>query len=643
MGNYWFDCAAGCILIFNLFLFNARIRIYASETRLFGAMLACSLLSSIFDVSTVLLYNNAGCCPQAIQYAANSLFYFVHNTHPFLFTLFLLTISNRFPRTTFKKILLCVPWGIAFACIASTPFTQFVFYFDANRAYHRGPGLRLLYGIVALYTLLCIAAIHSNRKRIPRSTYFAVNLLVLFSIIPVFVQAFFPELLIQNFGIAIGELLILLTIQDFRRYSELRSGLFNERGLIAQLKIWLDRAQSVSVFLLDIDTTDYVRKTAGARKFLEIEERIITTIFGIPSDTRISARTGANSFALAVLHPADIERERKRLLQFVTSPVEIMGKPVTMTSYVCEITMPDDTKDTGRFFQIKEKLKNQLGKLPGNTLLSLSDFSLSDSGRQHAVGMAIRTALRSGGFSVVYQPIVRAVDGKIVSAEALVRLTSPELGFIPPDEFIPIAEQNGTIHQIGRFVTREACRTLARLRKEGYELEYMEINLSAAQSVDAEIVDRLREIAREFSLGPADICLELTESAAHSSPVLMKRNLDELYAAGFRIAIDDFGTGFSNIETLMTIPFNTVKFDRNIILRMDSSDTGKNDLAAIVELFRNLEVSLVAEGVETIEQQRKLEDLRFDLIQGYLHSRPISEDAFILKLGEEPVYVSDRI
>lgn len=643
MGTCRFDCAAGCIIIFNLFLFNTRIRIYAPETRLFGALLICSLLSSVFDIFTVLLYEHSSSFSYNVHYLANSLFYFAHNTHPFLFTLFLLVISSTFPRTVFGKTLVCVPWSAAMVAITANPFTRYVFFFDDSLGYHRGPGLKLLYVIAGIYTVVSLTAIHIGRRRLPRATYWAILLFLPFSVVPIFIQLMHPDFLVQNFGISVSELLILLTIQDFRRFTERSSGLFNERGFVAQLRIWLDRGKKVTVFLLNMDATGYVRQTAGVRRFKEIENKLLTTVFGIPSVFRFSARSGTGSFALAVTHPADIPKERERLSAFLDAPVDIMGKPVTMTSVLCEITMPDDTADTGRIYQIQEKLVNSYGKYPGNTVLNLSDFSVADSGRQYAVALAIRNALKIGGLKVVYQPIVRTIDGKIVSAEALVRLSSPELGPVPPGEFIPIAEQNGSIHEIGMFVAREACRTLGRLRKEGLELEYIEINLSAAQSVDAGIVGRLRDTAREFDLGPADICLELTESAAHSSPVLMKRNLYELYNAGFRIAIDDFGTGFSNIETLMSIPFNTVKFDRDIIVRMDSSEKGKTDLAAIVELFRDLEVSLVAEGVETMEQQKKLEEMRFDLIQGYLYSRPIDEDAFIMKLAEGRIHAVVRV
>jgi EAL domain-containing protein (putative c-di-GMP-specific phosphodiesterase class I) len=635
MGVIYYDIAALFLLAVNLYLFFSRSRLFITQTGVFAALLMISVGSTAMDIAGVVTYWNAARFPVWFLYTINMLFYLFHNTIPLVFTLFILALTSRLDRLKRRHwILLCAPWAVSLGIILPTFTTGIAFTFDTNLRYVRGPGLVALYAIAILYILLSVMMIVINRKRLTRETLLAVLLVLPFSIVPVFVQFFFPELLIQNFGIAVSELFVLLTIQDFGRFTDHSSGLFNSNGLAAQIETLLLKKKPFTVFLIHLDSTGFLQHALGLGLFSELEQEVAKRLFGVSSVDRFAAQTGLAKYAWVLADQGRIPAERERLARFFNAPITVQSKSIYVYAYLCEIRVPQDTKDILRIFQAQQKLSRAHGVYSPNTVLSLGDFSLAATGRRHEVTQAIRKALSGGGFEVHFQPIVCASTGRVVSAEALLRLRTDELGWVSPAEFIPVAEQNGTIHQLGALVCDWSFRFMSGLRRACSSINLIEINLSAAECIQSNLPKRMLALTSKYGLSPGDICFEITETAASFSHSLMIKNLKALVDAGFSIAIDDFGTGYSNVETLMDLPFQTLKIDRSMVGAIKKPH-GREALEGIVSMFRNLNINLVAEGVETAEQLDTVTEMGVDLIQGYYFSRPMAEPDFLCFLREK--------
>jgi len=629
MGPIYYDIAATFILIMDLYLFLFRKRLFSRDTKAFGWLLVVSLGSVLTDILGVVTYWYAQSLPLWLLNAINTLYYVFQNSIAPLFALFILSLSTRLTRMKFhRRILLLLPWLASMVIILPTFHTGLAFFFDEAHRYSRGPALPFLYFLVLLYTFMGSIILRMDRAYFPRNTHLAICLFLPFSLIPVILQYFFPEILVQNLGVAVSELFILLTVQDFGRYTDRTSGLYNRSGFVAQLEILMRKRKRIVIFLISLDVVGFLKEVLGPGTFEELQGEIIRKFSGSTSLDRFASQLGEGRYALVLGEQTNPEAERDALLECFRNPWIVQDRSLSVSAHLCEIRIPEDTENIQSVFQAEYKLSNTNWRNAKKTVLSMSDLSLGDTKRKYDIGQLMRKALVSTGFDVYYQPIVSLETGRVVSAEVLLRLYDDEMGWIPPEEFIAIAEQNGSIHRLGDFVFDAACAFLAELRATGNDLGYFEINLSIAQCIQSNINERLLSISRRYNLRPEDICLEITETAANFTPSITKKNLEGLSSLGFPIAMDDFGTGYSNIGNFMEIPFQMVKLDRSLIMGMERSRNGLVGLEMLVEMFKNMGTQIVAEGIETESQLETVRKLGIDLIQGFYFARPMPADKF---------------
>lgn len=245
----------------------------------------------------------------------------------------------------------------------------------------------------------------------------------------------------------------------------------------------------------------------------------------------------------------------------------------------------------------------------------------------------LRRALRNGQLSLHYQPKFRGSDQCLIGAEALLRWEHPELGFIGPSEFIPVAERSGLILEIGEWVLRRACAQMREWLDAGLEPVRIAVNLSPQQLRQEALLDMLLSITSAYRVSPKFLMLEITETVAMGNAEVNVETIQRLQAHGFDVAIDDFGTGYSSLSYLQQFRVRQLKVDRFFVDGLDrSADEGQAIVSAIIALAHSLQMEVVAEGVETQSQLDKLKRLACDQIQGYLLGRPVPPDEFLAVL-----------
>jgi diguanylate cyclase len=239
---------------------------------------------------------------------------------------------------------------------------------------------------------------------------------------------------------------------------------------------------------------------------------------------------------------------------------------------------------------------------------------------------ALRTGFEKRELFVVYQPQVDLKTRRPCGAEALLRWKTADGTFIPPDRFIPIAEYSGIIIELGAWVMREACMELMRLRALGYNEFTMAINVSQAQFRHPRFLETLKKTLDETKAPPTSIELEITESMAMEEPETLMRTLDQIKQTGVTIAIDDFGTGFSSLSFLQQLHVDKLKIDRAFVTEITNSSRGSSIAEMVVQLGCNLDLAVIAEGVEDETQADILNKLGCPLGQGYLFAKPMTPD-----------------
>jgi polar amino acid transport system substrate-binding protein len=240
----------------------------------------------------------------------------------------------------------------------------------------------------------------------------------------------------------------------------------------------------------------------------------------------------------------------------------------------------------------------------------------------------LRNALKRNEFVVFYQPKVDVDSKKITGMEALVRWFKPGVGIIDPSKFIPLAEETGLIIPIGLEVLSIACTQNVEWQKAGYPPVRVAVNLSPSQFQQRNLVEIISEVIKSTNLQPCYLELEITESIAMNDFEFTIEVISKLQMMGIHISLDDFGTGYSSLSYLKNLPINTLKIDKSFIDDITVSSSGKDISRALVMIAHSFNLIVVAEGVETEEQFKILEEQGCDVVQGYLFSKPVCSEEF---------------
>ena len=401
--------------------------------------------------------------------------------------------------------------------------------------------------------------------------------------------------------------------------------LLNDR--VNQAIAWAQRhSKKVAVLFLDLDGFKHINDSLGhptGDKLLQsVAKRLVDCVRG--SDT--VSRQGGDEFVVLLTEGGQSEDAAitaRRMLQTVAEAHSIDQHDLHVTTSIGLSVFPDDGSDAERLIKNADTAMYQAKE---NGRQSYQFFKPAMNVRaveRQSTEESLRRALEREEFLVHYQPKVKLSSGEISGAEALIRWKHPVRGLVPPNDFIPIAEDCGLIVPIGNWVLREACKQACTWAKEGLPLISMDVNISAMEFRDEDFLDGVFRILQETGLDPKLLELELTES------VLMKRAesteaiLKILRASGVQLAVDDFGTGYSSLSYLRKFPIDALKIDQSFIRQITTAPDETTIVTAVISMGRSLRLRVVAEGVESHEELAFLQARQCDEAQGYCFSRPV--------------------
>jgi diguanylate cyclase (GGDEF)-like protein len=386
--------------------------------------------------------------------------------------------------------------------------------------------------------------------------------------------------------------------------------------------------QSVSMALMvcGIDDFKSINEQCGFRTGDTILQTVASRLTAnLSSERFMLARLGSDQFVIVEKRLRDgfqaAETAEKVLASFST-PINAGNHRVSMTATIGIALYPSDAKDGERLLQSAEQTM-ALAKQVGHNHFQFFVASIDHDIRERKqLEKELALALPNHELFVVYQPQVNLANSRVVGAEVLLRWQHPEKGLIPPDRFIPIAEANGTIVEIGQWVLDQACWQAAQWSREGSPIR-IAVNLSAVQLRQESIVNDILETLKRHKLSASQLELEVTETSFMTNIKDAVDKLHKLNRAGIRIAVDDFGTGYSSLTYLKQMPVQYLKIDKQFISDLLNNEDDTRIANTIIDLGKSLNLTVIAEGVETEEQEVYLNERGCQIGQGYYYSKPI--------------------
>ncbi|TAA47234.1 EAL domain-containing protein [Corallincola spongiicola] len=386
----------------------------------------------------------------------------------------------------------------------------------------------------------------------------------------------------------------------------------------------------VALLLFDLDRFKYINDTLGH----DTGDRLLKTIANRLSEAvrtmDTAARLGGDEFVVLLEQfgaLSDVSQVARKLIETLGEPCNVAGHELSPSLSIGISVFPDDASSAESLLKHADIAMYKAKESGGRHFRFFTGEMDQRTTQQLKMESELRQAIINNELSLVYQPQLSLADNTLCGMEVLVRWHHPKRGIIYPGEFIPVAEETGLINDLGLWVMRHTCKQIAKWRKKALKTPRISINLSARQFHQHDLLAQLKELLQAHQLTASDIEFEMTESMLMADAEETARLLNQLAKFGISLAVDDFGTGYSSLAYLQKFPIHRLKIDRRFIQHLPDNGNDSVIVSTIIAMAHNMGMKVVAEGVETGEQQRFLARLKCDEAQGYLFAKPLPTEA----------------
>lgn len=626
------DIAAFILLLILVVSRISRKMTHDRSNRIFLFILFVASISTLFDIATVFL-DYVQSVPVSVLYIAHIGYLITHVLSVPLYLLFMISLTDtwhKLRKNTALLIILALPVVVVLAAFATNTVNHFIF--SVENGYERGPFFGILYVTTIFYVLLVILHIIRYRKLFGGGNIIAVSAIIPIDVAAMLIQLFIPTALIEMFFGAIGLLIMSMSIQRPEDYIDSFTHLMKHSAYAHDMKRSFYNDKHVKIIMLNISNFRKIQAMIGFDSATDVLNRVAGKIRKINRKMHGGADlyyldNGRFRMVFNEKHQDKAEIIADALNEELKRQIHFNGLNITLEPFIILAKCPEEIKDFKGLMSFGSDfhMKNHY---TGQVMLASKLYNVNQLDIQNNIDRIIDQALENGDFQVYYQSIYSTQQHRYVSAEALLRLFDPQYGFISPEILITAAEKSGAIHQIGEFVFEKVCRFIASAEFDRLGLDYIEVNLSVAQLMNANLADNLLSIMDKYDVTPDQINLEITESVTAYEQKVMIENFEKLLNAGISFSLDDYGTGYSNIKRVIQLPFKMIKMDKSFV---DEKNNPKMWIVIknTVKMLKDMNMEVVVEGVETQEALDAFEKLQCDFIQGYFFSKPIPKKEFV--------------
>ncbi len=390
-----------------------------------------------------------------------------------------------------------------------------------------------------------------------------------------------------------------------------------------------------ALLIIDLDRFKNINDTLGHAVGDKIIREIGLRVGRYLRNEGFIARIGGDEFAvLALVGETAAADLAEQILALISMPFNLPGMAYNLSASVGVSLYPRDGTEPDTLLKNADIAMYRAKAIGRNNIQFYSPQSNIHSVERLMLESSLARALSNNEFSLHYQPKMNLATGRVTGVEALIRWHHPQFGPIPPSRFIPLAEECGLMDSIGAWVLRTACERSRRWREYGINNLRIAVNLSAREFANPKLIQSIKQTLAQTQMAPADLEIEITESMVMDNPDEAVSFLNELRAMGIHLSIDDFGTGYSSLSYLSRLPISTIKIDRSFIKEIPASLEDMAITKAVISIARNLNLGVIAEGVETEAQAAALCEIGCEEMQGYFISPPLEEGALTAYLME---------
>lgn len=514
-------------------------------------------------------------------------------------------------------IAICLAESIVIACLPIGIYKM------GRVVYTAGPAVLSTYAFAGSFVVFNIIFTIAHRKQANarRSQVILCWMAIWFG--AAFIQFLNNELLLMGYAGALGILVIFFRLENPEYLTDRVTGLYNQEGLLLYARKLYNEERPFSLMSIwwNLGTSqadEWAREQAVMVAFARRMPRLDNTrVFKMADDEVWMIFEDRE-------HVQDNVGKVRNFVEYGRR--ELGGMAQAAFTYMPDAAMVGDYQEMVHLMQYARWKSSD----PSAANFKEVDADFVEQMRnEKRMEQMLDEAMKEDRIEVFYQPIFSTEEKKFVSAEALVRMRDREGNLVPPGAFVSVAEANGKILRLGEIVFEKVCRFFTKEQLEQYGIHYIEVNLSVVQCGYPDLAEDYKRIMEKYRINPRHINLEITESASMSAKNTLLENMHRLMEYGVSFSLDDFGTGQSNLNYIVDMPVEIVKFDREMSQAFFRDEKAKYVLNAAMQMIHGMKLKIVSEGIETEEQYLAMEELSIDYIQGYYFSKPLPEAAFL--------------
>lgn len=593
--------------------------------RIFSLFFSIGIADILFDIITTQMIMNQSPALRWPTMICLTIFYLMQVAVPSAFLCYVLSLKqdNRL-RARHLLMRMALPAGLMAVMVLINFFTGIIFTIDVHGYYVQGPLFNLLYG----YAIVCsiVGAVWSlfHIKHLSIRRFVVVWEFILICAVCVLIQAFHHEILTTGLGICLGLTTLYLFINDPSNRIDRLTGAWDKQSLNQWLQEQMNYERRLHLIAVELYQLKSINRLYGDR----LGDRVLTEV---AKRLRRAAgsylfRLGSGRFFLIVTDLKEYNRLSQSLLEMFRNKITVGSETISCPAILCGIPDAQMLKDPNDLLAYERHLYKS-APADGQTVF----FSDNEQSRQtfryeKEVERYLNTAMEQDLFQLYFQPVWSLESDRYVSLEALSRLKHPELGMIPPDIFIGIAERNGLMARVSQLQLARLCRFVKDHQEALKDISNVKFNLSPLELAQEGHGEQLVEIIRQHNVDPGFIQFEITETAASSSCGAMIFNIAAFHDAGIRLCLDDFGSGYANLDIILKMPFSVIKLDRSLLSGVCEDEQIATFYKNIVGVLQNLNYLVVSEGVKNRQELELVESWGVRLVQGFHFSPPLPSD-----------------
>ncbi|NCB42521.1 MAG: EAL domain-containing protein [Clostridia bacterium] len=625
-------CSLAFLLVVEVHFFRKK-RYPSLQNKIYEFVMLFALGDLVLDIVGSYTIVHALAFPHWVNYAINIPFYIMQVLLPATLMIYVLAIAEAFSKKNSLSIkLLFLPAIFITLFILSTRFTGAIFRVDSLMGYIRGSFFYLLYAASGFYFILTLCLLVVLRKRFSKIEFITIFMFIVLCLIGIAIQYIFPHYLLTSMVLALSITMMFFVIQMPEYMLDVTTGTFNYNALLRYLDETIKRERKLVGFA--VSTEEFLNNNEHLS--FSVINQIAISMANYLSAISYGAwifRVSGNVYVVLTEDEEHYKKTVDDLYRCSTLKMNMMGSEVLIPFRTCVFDDNSLVASSSNFVRLLEITFEEAKMKGSHSIIKLDSRAKNSFNRYIQIESGMKEELESEGFHLNFQPVYAIKENRFLTAEALLRFTHPTLGEISPEEFIPIAEKNGTILKIDLHVLKKVCRFIKKhdlVRQFG--LDMIAVNFSTLDLMQENFCDIIIKTIEEEGVDFHSFGLEITESAATKLSDRAIRGLEDLRDKGIRILLDDFGSGYSNLQKITKLPLYAIKIDRSMFSAYVKGSASAIVFEDIIKMCRRLKLLIIVEGANSKEDVETLLHMDIDKIQGFYYSKPLSEEDYIKRL-----------